>query len=213
MCADILCVAAALLGVGAGWQPAPEGGVVYLIQIEPHVLDRLASGEITAVGSDVPPFVKDIRSYQISVGTAELPRELPPATELPATELPATELPVTEPQPPAQVDLPSAFEPGQVQSMWPPKAESPAVPQLLDPDPVGRKMELQPASYAAEATESSPSPSDVKPQPYEPDEPAKPWLPLTVALLVLFASLGGNLFMGWITWDARCRYRALLSED
>ncbi|HTU24428.1 MAG TPA: hypothetical protein VMF30_03450 [Pirellulales bacterium] len=36
-------------------------------------------------------------------------------------------------------------------------------------------------------------------------EAPKPWLPLTVALLTLFASLGGNVFLGWVAWDSYTR--------
>ncbi len=166
MCGNILCVAAILLGIDAGWQPLPEGGVVYLIQLEPQILDRLESGEIKAVESDLPPYVKDIRSYRITVGTDELPRELPPAT---------------------------------------------SIPQAFEQDPAAKPIEVQPAAYVAPPNNApSPSPSDGQEFLQEEETPAKPWLPLTLTLLALFASLGGNFFLGWITWDTRSRYRALL---
>ena len=38
-----------------------------------------------------------------------------------------------------------------------------------------------------------------------PVEPAKPWLPLTLTILGLFASLGANVFLGWIAWGFRRR--------
>jgi hypothetical protein len=50
----------------------------YLIQIEPYSLESLRSG--TPVESDVPPQVKDIRSFSITVGTKTLPQESAPAT-------------------------------------------------------------------------------------------------------------------------------------
>ena len=34
----------------------------------------------------------------------------------------------------------------------------------------------------------------------------KPWWPLTLAMLALFASMGGNLYMGWIAVDVYRRY-------
>ena len=43
------------------------------------------------------------------------------------------------------------------------------------------------------------------PPPAAPVEPAKPWLPLTLTLLGLFASLGANVFLGWIAWGFRQR--------
>jgi len=77
MCGNILWIAVAALGVDVGWQPLSDGGVQYLIQIEPHALESLKSGE--AIRSDVPPGVGDVRGYRITVGTEQLPRELPAA--------------------------------------------------------------------------------------------------------------------------------------
>jgi len=39
-----------------------------------------------------------------------------------------------------------------------------------------------------------------------------PWLPLTFTLFALFASLGGNLYLGWITWELRNRFRETTKE-
>ncbi len=41
------------------------------------------------------------------------------------------------------------------------------------------------------------------------DKSGKPWGLLTFALLCLFASLGGNVYLGWIAWDTHGRYRTL----
>lgn len=38
----------------------------------------------------------------------------------------------------------------------------------------------------------------------------KPWGGLTLALMVLFASLGGNAYLGWMNWDLRRQYAGLL---
>ena len=40
----------------------------------------------------------------------------------------------------------------------------------------------------------------------------KPWWPLTLAMLALFASMGGNLYMGWIAVDVYRRYLEM-AED
>jgi len=79
MSGNILWIAVAALGVDVGWQPLSEGGVQYLIQIEPHALEALRSGEV--IQSDVPPGVDDVRGYRITVGTEQLPRELSVAGE------------------------------------------------------------------------------------------------------------------------------------
>ena len=68
-------VAAILLGVDAGWQPRPEGGMEYTIQIEPGTLESMKAGVM--IESDVPPEVRDIRTYRVVVGTEPLPRKLP----------------------------------------------------------------------------------------------------------------------------------------
>ena len=81
MCGNIVCIAAAVLGVDAGWRPLPEGGMEYLIQIEPQLIETLGSGQ--AIQSEIPPCVKDVRAYRITVGTGALPRETPPPTAAP----------------------------------------------------------------------------------------------------------------------------------
>jgi hypothetical protein len=47
-----------------------------------------------------------------------------------------------------------------------------------------------------------------KPAPVEPTPPAQPSPPWTLTILGLFASLGANVFLGWITWGLRRRCRA-----
>jgi hypothetical protein len=42
--------------------------------------------------------------------------------------------------------------------------------------------------------------------------PSKPWLPLLMTTLVLLVSLGGNLYLGLIAWDARHHYRKLVRQ-
>jgi hypothetical protein len=43
-------------------------------------------------------------------------------------------------------------------------------------------------------------------------EPARPWMPFLVAATLLSCSLGANLYLGWIAWDARARYRSVLAR-
>jgi hypothetical protein len=40
----------------------------------------------------------------------------------------------------------------------------------------------------------------------------KPWWPLTLAMLALFASMGGNLYMGWIAVDVYRRYLEMTGD-
>ena len=120
----LICFAAAAMGIDVGWQRLPEGGMQYIIQLDPQTLDALRDGQ--PIQSDIPSDAGEIRSYRIVMGAgmSKPPREAPP--------------------PPAPVT----------------------------PAPV---------------------------------EPAKPWLPLTLTLLGLFASLGANAFLGWIAWGFRRR--------
>lgn len=86
-------------------------------------------------------------------------------------------------------------------SLFEPAAERP-LPHVADVAAVGDVTSHRPpGSVDAPGDEQSGAagPSDLR-----------PWWPLTAALMALFASLGGNLFLGWIGWDARRRYRSLL---
>jgi hypothetical protein len=99
---------------------------------------------------------------------------------------------------------------------------SPPAPLRADPDvrPVGGETlaEEQPNRDSFGRVEASPEVSRIeKPQEAaarssEPEEAAasRPWLPLLLALCALFASLGGNLFLGWTTVEARRRLRRLI---
>ena len=44
------------------------------------------------------------------------------------------------------------------------------------------------------------------------EESAKPWMPLILVSLGLFASLGGNAYLTWIFADLRRHYRAALAK-
>jgi hypothetical protein len=219
MCGHIACIAAVLLGVDAGWQPLPEGGIEYIIQIEPQLLETLKSGE--PIQSDVPSYVKDVRAYRIVVGTAKLPRELPPQVEglgargegLGARgegrgargEGPAEQSSIINRQ--------SPIGPGTA---------PPITPNPFEPTPGSKRIDARQADYlepsAGDAPGESKSPSESQsPSEQEPAREAsppaaaeKPWTPLIVALFTLFGSLGANVYLGWITWYTRSRYRSLV---
>jgi hypothetical protein len=59
-------------------------------------------------------------------------------------------------------------------------------------------------SPTPKAAESPAAPKAVETPP-QPETPGKPWLPLTLTLLALFASLGLNVFLGWIAVGLRRR--------
>lgn len=66
-----VCLSAAVLGVDYGWQPIAGGGIEYIIQIEPQMLDALTRGE--DLSSALPPAARNIRRYRIVAGNAPLP--------------------------------------------------------------------------------------------------------------------------------------------
>lgn len=66
-------MAAATLGVDYGWQTRDDGGLEYIIQIEPALLQSLKQGD--RVISEVHPQVRGVRQFRIQVGDSRLPRE------------------------------------------------------------------------------------------------------------------------------------------
>jgi hypothetical protein len=69
-----------------------------------------------------------------------------------------------------------------------------AKPQRQDPP-----LKLAPPLPPAE------KPAASKPVTPLPETPTKPWLPFMLTLLTLFASIGANVFLGWIVWGLRKR--------
>ncbi|MHC4407266.1 MAG: hypothetical protein ACYTG0_47255 [Planctomycetota bacterium] len=323
MCGNIVCLAAALLGVDARWPPLPDGGLQYVIQIEPLALHRRESGANEAVRSYVPPYVKDIRAYQIVMGTQRLAKNVPtpnvhspmragvdtdwvplpaggvecrvwikpemldelekpgrviegkipanvkklsvftitvgakpPAAGSPTTnevnppgsvevkvdQLPADPLPgspITPPQIPERSSpwppLPVSIVPPPSRLPYTPKAQTipnaapspppseaappdmPTDPDVFKPDAGSRQMPVQPANHLRQSEtavddrpQAKADSNSMAKKESSPQEPAKSWMPLTVALVGLSASLGGNVFLLWFMQGFRSRYRVLL---
>jgi hypothetical protein len=78
----LVCLWAAAMGIEYGWQPVAGGGIEYIIQIEPALLESLKSGR--DVFSDLPSSVSNVRRYRITVGNERLPHHGEP---LPATSV------------------------------------------------------------------------------------------------------------------------------
>jgi hypothetical protein len=60
--------------VHMGWQMLPDGGIEYLVQVEPDLLDSFIRDGGCA-SSDLPPTLRDIRSIRILVGNEKLPNQ------------------------------------------------------------------------------------------------------------------------------------------
>jgi len=73
-----------------------------------------------------------------------------------------------------------------------------------------RDIPQLPGSAAANGLEGRAETGTKEPGKASSKEPAKNTGPFTVVVLVLLGSLGGNVYMGWITWETRARYHALV---
>lgn len=215
------CLLTAALGYDVGWQPLPDGGMEYIIQIEPHLLEMLKNGE--QLVSDIPPNLRGVRSYRITVGTAELPRE----GELPEPELPPSrEVRMPSPTrfvPP--VPLPVETQPATTGGDWPDFRAS-KIPATLapptDPRPLtglGEKaaafVNQQPAGPEPLGEQGPQEEEGTAPKEGESEEvkPREPWSPSILTMTgLLFGSLGATCYVGWIAWDYRRQYHALLAR-
>jgi hypothetical protein len=107
MLPSILLLAASAVGISTGWEPLPDGGMKYIIQLEPEALEAHRAGE--DLESDVDSRVRDIRSVVIRLGQGEVRRELPlPGKE----EKPAPAKPLDVPKEPSSTS-PLAAETGK----------------------------------------------------------------------------------------------------
>lgn len=154
----IILLAAATVGVDYGWQPRAGGGFEYIIQVEPETLQSLGRGE--DIVSDIPPYLRDVRSYRITVGTGDVPRlGTPPVS----TEV--------EP-PPAEPKLPPAVEPEAPQTFEASEALSEGPPPQFRPGPVHDQGQWQSRTNVEANERVAPpvetptyEPPDVTPQP------------------------------------------------
>jgi len=229
VCSSMLCLAALALGVDAGWQPLADGGLEYIIQIPPHALERLKQGE--AVASDIPVTLRGVRSCRIVVGSRELPRE-----SLPELAVGSLEMPDDSPQPHAAGPLLDPFRlpghrgadrattagadslTGPLLPMQSPSDRPPAgqTPRPLSPDPATRPLEGQRAAFLEQQPGEPPKPQVTlagnEPKATAADVEKVPPLAWTLTVGALIAAVGGMLYLGWVAWDYRARYRALLER-
>jgi hypothetical protein len=190
----LLAVAVAAVGIDYGWDPHPGGGLVYIVQIEPHLIDRLKEGK--DISSDIPANVKNIRSFRFTVGSGELPRIYePPVTTDPDNDL----SPLSPPELAKPAEAPHDTGPSDTPRELPWKdgtedGVTPAMFQGTEPTPV---------------LPETPEPT-AKPDNAEPDPPS-PWLLATLAIGLMGTS-AGMIFTSWTAWDYRGRYRRVLEK-
>ena len=165
MNALLISIAVATLGVNYGWNPLPDGGSEYVIQLDQQTLDALRDGQ--TIFSDVKSGAGEVRSFKIVVGNDPL----------------------------AQVPVPPMIV-----------NESPKT-LLTDPNvkPIATNYTQPEKEPAADEPAYSTEPETAAKQ------PEKPWLAFTLTIFGLFASLGTNVYLGWISWGLRRRRRAELA--
>ena len=204
MCGTAICAAVLVLGIDVGWQPLPDGGVEYIIQIEPEMLDTLRRGE--DLGSDIPSNL-DVRSYRITVGTGKLPRkghDQSTGTRTGAKESKTKDLTARM--------FADPFFGSSASSRSPSDSFLFRTPGKLAPAPDSKPLGGRQVTFEEPAAEQKPTQTQPPGNTSPTQAPDKPWWPLTLALATLFGSLGGNVYLGWITWDTRSRYRVLLTK-
>ena len=219
MYGTLACLTMMALGIEVGWQPLPDGGMEYIIQIEPHMLETLQSGEDFT--SDIPPDLRGVRNYRITVGTGRVPRVQP---EPPATEPPRPLQGSVNPSPTGPFVGPFALAGNPAAASEPPKmpgpirsAESPSdlvsprAPRTLPPAAGSKPLGEQAATFLEQEV-SGAGDGATQPDVEEGSDPPKPWMPLTLSVAAMFGAIGGMLYFAWIAWDYRRRYRGLLER-
>lgn len=83
----LIVLTAATLGIDAGWQRLPDGGMEYIIQLDSRAIEALQAGE--PLRSDIPAEAGEIKAYRIKFGADKLPRETPPPKPVEEKEKPA----------------------------------------------------------------------------------------------------------------------------
>ncbi|HEX3869939.1 MAG TPA: hypothetical protein VHV77_05865 [Pirellulales bacterium] len=249
-----LLVMLSTVGIDFGWEPVAGGGIHYIVQIDPRMLDTMKEG--TVVSSDLPEVPGGIRRYRIVVGTGPLPHQGEPLPQAPPPQTPTPATTSSGPTTPSVATPPPAVTTSSATTASPTVASPPSTtPSLSTPSP-----EAHPALSPSTATHDAPTapqapptqapptqplpttthtfgpdthfgpklpdPSTTTAQPMTTPKPAidaqalteatddgkRPWMPLTLTLLGLFASLGGNVFLGMVAYSQRSRFDELASR-
>ncbi len=130
------------------------------------------------------------------------------------------------PDPAAAHDGAAGYEPGS----WPAQdhehdadhrhdhvADSAAAPRPFLADATTSRL----TSYRSDSPSYEAAPESTKPEPPDaaatvaaPSEEAepKPWLALTGVMVLLFVSVGGNAYLGWMSWELRRQCLGLLER-
>lgn len=211
-----LFLAASLLGVDAGWQPISDHEMEYIIQIEPELLETLKAGK--PLTSEIPAHLYGVRRYRIVVGRESLPRieqapdrregtdavthTGPTPVELSPGELGGNPSPPTVTSRAGQLSPPHSYSvdpgvPSPIERASHESAEEDRMRLVTEPAPAKPKQDVPQNGKTRLVSQTA----------------TRPWLPLVLCLVSLCLSIGGNLYLGWITWDTRHRYQRLVREN
>ena len=128
----------------------------------------------------------------------------PAAAQPPASAAPAAEGPTASAPPPTPSEL------KEDSALTPPAGV--AEPIAAEPPPIRFPDAAQPEQLAAHET-AQPAAEESSGPGAAAGPPARPWGALLLVAVGLFASLSGNVYLGWITWGTRKRYRALVRRS
>ena len=197
MCGAMLCVAAVALGTDVGWQPLPEGGMEYVIQLDPQTIDLLRTG--VDIPSDIPANLKNLRRLRITSGNALLARKMPAEAVVSGPAFPAVPkeplLRVSGSHQASHLFLDTLYPPYHPVSVRPPEVptESPSKPR--------------PRTEAARVLE------EIRPKPSaETPLAGQPPVSWTLTVGALFGAGAAAIFLAWIAWEYRIRYHRLLKQ-
>ena len=210
MSPTLTCLALALVGVDLGYRPATNGGVDFIIHINPTTLQALRTGE--SIDLDVSREAREMRAnhFSITPGNAKLSGEVSVASLLPPATAPIVTASPVMPAGAAATFSPGAPPAGNPLGMPPPSTSAPprstaahGWPLLTPTHPA-----LSPATAGSRDSRIA-GLAPVNTEGGNSVQPDRPWLGMCLLVIALLAS---NVYVGWLFWDARQRYRGLLTR-
>lgn len=193
MFGTILCVAVATLGVDTGWEPNGDGGLEYIVQLDPVQLESLKNG--IPYRSDLPKDLRGVQTIRFQFGTKKPPRLPLPLGKSVSTGTPSfTNASKATPSP---SDASIAAKP----------------PKELDNGPANKMHKAKPAIFQDPVDTNSPStaktPIDESAKQTDPPKS----LSLLYGVIALTVGLAAAfLYLSWVHIGMRSRYRMLLAE-